>query len=94
MSTRVPANLIRGLQAIGGHLEVLDDRLEFRTYATNPHPEHLVIPFVDISDARESASFSFMNNGLTLRLHSGAEIRFVVQDPGPLIGLIPSRLNR
>ncbi|WP_395744651.1 hypothetical protein [Prosthecobacter sp.] len=75
-----PANHFKGLESVGGHLWLTDGRLHFRSHKMNLQNHEWTAPLADIASVRATRTLGLIRNGLLIRLSSGAEHRFVVND--------------
>jgi len=76
---RVPANLWRGAEAVGGRLTLTADRLYFHPHRFNIQAEPLELPVAAITSTRASRTLGVVPNGLVIETVSGERYRFVVR---------------
>ena len=75
-----PANHFKGLESVGGHLWLTNGRLHFRSHKMNLQNHEWSTPLADIASVHAVKTLGLIRNGLSVRLTSGAEHRFVVGD--------------
>lgn len=68
-----PANLWRGIEAVGGRLSVTEDIIEFRSHAFNIQSGSLSIKIKDVSGIEKTRTLGIVPNGLKVILRSGVE---------------------
>jgi hypothetical protein len=73
-----PANHFKGLESVGGHLWLTSGRLHFRSHKMNLQNHEWSAPLADITSAHAIKTLGLIRNGLSIRLTSGEEHRFVV----------------
>lgn len=86
--TRVAANLFRGVEAVGGHLEITTHRLLFKPHAINIQKEPTEINLTDIVEVGKRNTLGLVPNGMYVRTKDGVEYRFVVWGRTNLIKII------
>lgn len=84
----VPANLWRGIEAVGGRLSVSTDRLIFQPHAFNIQSSPIQIPLALVREVRRGRSFRIIPNRMDVTLHSGERLCFVVGQPKRTIELV------
>ncbi len=67
----VAANLFRGIEAVGGHLDICEDGLLFRPHAINVQSYEEFFSYADVLDVQPSLTLRFIPNGLTLTTKQG-----------------------
>jgi hypothetical protein len=75
-----PANHFKGLESVGGHLWLTSDRLYFRSHKMNLQNHEWSAPLADIASVHAIKTLGLIRNGLSVRLTSSEEHRFVVGD--------------
>lgn len=75
-----PANHFKGLESVGGHLWLTNGRLHFRSHKVNLQNHEWSAPLSDIVSAPATKTLGIIPNGLSVRLASGEEHRFVVNN--------------
>lgn len=72
------ANHFKGLEAVGGKLYLLPDRLHFKSHNFNAQNHELVIPLSDIQNIDFFNPFIIVPKGLSVELKNGTVEKFVV----------------
>lgn len=75
-----PANHFKGMEGVGGHLWLTDTRLHFRSHKLNVQNHEWSVPLADVSSVQAVKTLGLIRNGLAVRLASGEEHRFVVNE--------------
>jgi len=89
----VPANLFRGPEGVGGHLTVTDTRVFFNPHSLNVQKDELNIGMDEIEYARERKTWKIIPNGMLLRLKSGQEYKFVLNNRKRIIEFINKKVQ-
>jgi len=74
------ANHFKGVESVGGYLWLTSRRLFFRSHGKNIQDHELEINLSDIEDVSEVNKMGLFQNEMKIRLSSGQEDRFVVND--------------
>jgi hypothetical protein len=72
------ANLMRGVEAVGGRMILTNQRVLFEAHKINVQAAPLAIPLSKIESVAPSRTLGIVPNGITIRCYSGEEYRFVV----------------
>lgn len=83
-----PANLFRGIEAVGGRLKITNNRLVFEPHEFNIQKENLEIVLAQIEKVRPVNTLGIVPNGILVKLKTGEEYKFVVWKRKELINLI------
>lgn len=75
-----PANLFRGIVAVGGWLWLTNQRLAFRPHKVNVRAEVKSWPLGSIQGAMPVSTFLIIPNGLKVDLTDGTSLQFVVYE--------------
>lgn len=75
-----PANHFKGLESVGGHLWLTSGRLHFHSHKVNLQNHEWSTPLSDISSVQTTKTLGLIPNGLCIRLSSGEEHRFIVNE--------------
>jgi hypothetical protein len=75
---KVAANLMRGVEGVGGRLMLTNQRVLFEAHKFNVQSAPLAIPLSAIESVVPSRTAGIGPNGITIRCRSGEEYRFVV----------------
>ncbi|GAB6991649.1 GRAM domain-containing protein [Paenibacillus pini] len=89
-----PANLFRGMEAVGGKLKITGDRVIFNATRLNVQRDSLEIPMSDIQEVERRNTLRIVPNGITIKLRSGKEYRFVIKDRDQVIELIHNKIGK
>jgi len=73
-----PANHFKGVEGVGGFLWLTTGRLHFRSHKMNIQKHDWIALLADVSTAQSTKTLGIIANGLLVRLSSGEEHRFVV----------------
>ncbi|WP_395738602.1 hypothetical protein [Prosthecobacter sp.] len=76
-----PANHFKRLDSVGGHLWLTSGQLRFRSHKLNLQNHEWTVSLADVASAQTAKTLGIIPNGLRIRLASGEEHRFVVNDP-------------
>ncbi len=90
----VSANLLRGMEGVGGHLTISNKRLIFRPHALNVQRRQVVIPLEDVNGVGRCSVLGAFPTGLYVKTRDGLVYRFVVYRRDELIGMIRERIQR
>ena len=82
------ANLIRGVEAVGGTLSLTDRHIRFQPHVLNVQREPLEIPLDDVVHVGKRNTLLIVPNGVLVRTRGGTDYKFVVWGRGRLIRLI------
>jgi hypothetical protein len=85
---KVAANLMRGVESVGGRMILTDQRILFEAHTLNLQTTPLAIPLSSIQTVVPSNVLGFVPTGITIRCTSGEEYRFVVGDRKRIISRI------
>jgi hypothetical protein len=84
----IGANLIRGVEAVGGRLRVTNTRLIFEAHSFNLQKMPAEILREHIADVQERNTLWVVPNGILIRTRSGVEYKFVVWNRKRLIKIL------
>jgi hypothetical protein len=82
------ANLIRGMEAVGGRLKITNQRLIFEPHAINIQNQTLEVPLNQVQEIKPRNTLGIVPNGILIKLVSGQEYKFVVWKRKELMELI------
>jgi len=88
------ANLIRGIEAVGGRLKITSRRVIFESHKINLQTMPAEILMSDILEVQKRNTLGLVPNGLLIRTKAGVEYKFVVWGRENLINIIESRINK
>lgn len=88
--TDIAANLILGIESVGGRMMVTSRRVVFQPGAVNIQRLQREIPMGQILSVTPHNFLGVIPNGVKIRLKSGVEYRFVVWGRNRIIDLIRS----
>ncbi len=90
---KTPANLFKGMEAVGGHLMITDQRLVFKSHKLNIQGGTTEIRFTDIESVSKASTFKIIPNRLIVQMKDGKKHKFVVYKRDKLWQLITDYLN-
>lgn len=73
-----PANHFKGIEAVGGKLQLTNRRLIFRSHALNVQTHEESYLLADIASVRTRNTLGIVPNGLAVIFNDGREERFVL----------------
>jgi len=85
---RIPANLFRSVEAVGGRLTITNERLLFNPHMINIQTEPVEINMADIIGVEKRNTMGLVPNGIKITNRYGSEFKFVVYKRAQLIDLI------
>ncbi len=85
---RIPANLFRSIEAVGGRLTITNERLLFTPHMINIQTEPVEINMADIVGVEKRNTIGLVPNGIKIINRYGSEFKFVVYKRAQLIELI------
>ncbi|QOS77588.1 hypothetical protein JNUCC31_22860 [Paenibacillus sp. JNUCC31] len=85
---RIPANLFRGIEAVGGRLNITNERILFNPHSINIQRKPLEIMIKDISKIEKRNTLKIVPNGIKITINNGQEYKFVVYKRSKLIELL------
>jgi hypothetical protein len=83
----VPANLMRGAEAVGGRLLITTRRLLFQPHGINIQKNQCEILLRDVIEVEAGSTLGLFPNGMLVRTRNG-DFKFVVHERKKLIQLI------
>ncbi len=89
-----PANLVRGIESVGGKLTVTDQKLLFKSHAMNIQKGSTEILFSDIQSIRKRNTLGFVPNGMSVVTKNKEEYKFVVWNRDEIIGYINQIISK
>ncbi len=91
MIATVNANLVRGIEGVGGRIRITNKRLLFESHRVNVQDRPEAIMLNQIAEIKKkNLLFGIVSTGMVIRLKNGKEYTFVVQKREELIQLIQS----
>lgn len=87
-----PANLFRKIEGVGGKLFLTNERAIFNSHKLNIQSGATVMPFSEIESVQPRKTSGFINNGISIKLKSGEEYKFVVNDRDTWLRELNTRL--
>lgn len=90
----VPANLFRGLEAVGGRMKITEKEIVFTPHSINLNRNELTINMSDITDVGKRNTYYIVPNGLRIVVKSGEEYKFVVNNRNKLIKRISEQISK
>jgi hypothetical protein len=92
--TEVPANLVRGVEAVGGRLMITNRRLLFQPHKINIQTWQTEILLRDVTQVGTRRMLGLVPNGMFIRTRDGDDYKFVVNDRKKLIWIIRSEAEK
>lgn len=83
-----PANMFRGIESVGGRIKVTNKKVIFKSHALNIQRTIEEIPLNNIESVTKRNTMGIIPNGISIKLKSGVEYKFVVNGREALISLI------
>lgn len=83
-----PANMFRGIESVGGRIKVTTKKVIFKSHVLNIQRIIEEIPLSNIESVTKRNTMGIIPNGMSIRLKSGVEYKFVVNGREELISLI------
>ena len=85
-----PANMFRGIESVGGRIKVTTKKVIFKPHVLNFQRTPEEIPLSNIESVTKRNTLGIIPNGMSIKLKSGVEYKFVVLVSGreELIALI------
>lgn len=74
----VPANLYRGIEAVGGKILFEEDGMTFQPHRLNIQNEKEFISYRDIVEVKRKNTLGIIPNGLVVIMSDGVSYKFVV----------------
>ncbi|MGN7763380.1 GRAM domain-containing protein [Paenibacillus sp. 22594] len=84
----VPANLFRGIEAVGGRLYITNERVIFKPHSFNIQSKPLEISIQEIVNIEKRNTLLVVPNGMRISIKNGQEHKFVIWNRAKLIELI------
>jgi hypothetical protein len=88
------ANLLRGVEGVGGRLIVTNQRLLFEAHKLNLQRAPLAIPLDQIRDVAETRTMGLIPNGVSVTCRTGEKYRFVAWNRAKIVATIKQSLAR
>lgn len=83
-----PANMFRGIESVGGRIKITTKKVIFKSHALNIQRTTEEIPLNNIESVTKRNTMGIIPNGISIKLKSGVEYKFVVTGREELISLI------
>ncbi|WP_411348691.1 GRAM domain-containing protein [Paenibacillus sp. WLX2291] len=84
----IMANLFKGIEAVGGFMQITNQRIVFKAHALNVQTGPVDIWIEDIVQMGKRNTLGLVPNGMRIIVANGTEYRFVVWKRGELMALI------
>ena len=88
-----PANLFRGLEAVGGHLYLTKCCMYFSSHCVNVQAGDTIIPYDDIARIEKCNTLCIVPNGLRIVTTNGAVFQFVLWGRENVISCLKLLMN-
>lgn len=92
LKTKISANLFRGMEAVGGKLELTDDGLLFTPHSINLQTQIELIPYTAIIDMEKCQTLWVIPNGIRI-VCQNKSYHFVVWKRNKLISMIQYNIH-
>ncbi len=89
----VGANLKRGIESVGGRLQVTNRGLHFKSHAINLQKMPMDLRYDEIASVHKRKSLGFVPNGLELVLKSGQSYRLAINKRNDVAAYIESKIK-
>ncbi|WP_075619077.1 GRAM domain-containing protein [Paenisporosarcina indica] len=90
----VPANLFRGIEAVGGRMKITETEIVFHPHKINVNRNDLTLKMSDIKEVGKRNTLYIVPNGLRIVVISGEEYKFVVNNRNKLIKRISEQISK
>ncbi len=90
---RKPANLFRGIEAVGGWMSLTNNEIIFNPHKLNIQKQQLEILFSEIVEVTKRNTFYVIPNGIMIKEKSGQEYKFVIWGRSHLIKIINGKVK-
>ena len=80
IEVEIPANLFRGIEGVGGKLFLTNKKLIFKSHKLNIQTGQTNIDYAEITDVIKRKTAKIANNGIRIKIKSGKEFDFVVNE--------------
>ena len=87
-----PANMFKGVEAVGGMLFITNQGLVFKAHKANIQKGQTNIAFAYIEKIEAVKTAKLVDNGLEVIKKDGSDVQFVVEDRDELIAIINEKL--
>lgn len=87
-----PANLFRGMEAVGGKLVLTTKRLIFKSHKLNIQRGETHIEYREIENIKERKTMKLIDNGIRVKTVEGKEFDFVVNEREKWIDKLNAKL--
>ena len=89
---QTPANIFKGVEAVGGMLFITNQGLVFKSHKANIQTGQTNIAFADIEKIEAVKTAKLVDNGLKVIKKDGLDVQFVVEDRDELMAKINEKL--
>ncbi|BDH63021.1 hypothetical protein MTP04_31510 [Lysinibacillus sp. PLM2] len=90
---KTPANLFKGVQAVGGQLTITDKRLIFKAHKLNIQGGTTEILISDIDSVDKASTMKIIPNRMIVKTKDGKVFKFVVYKRDKLVNLLTDHLK-
>jgi hypothetical protein len=90
---RVPANLFRGMEAVGGHLVITRKELIFEPHVFNVQKYLGDIPLSEVEGVAKKNTWGLIPNGMVIKMRTAEQYQFVLWQRSKIIDLINGLLQ-
>ena len=89
----IAANLIRGIESVGGKMKITDSEIIFTPHKINVQSNPLTINISNIKEVGKRNTLFIVPNGLSVVEKSGEEYKFVVNNRQKIITYLNEQLS-
>lgn len=82
------ANLFRGMEGVGGKIDVTNERVIFKAHSLNVQRQPLEIRISEIAHVGKRSTWGLIPNGMEIATRKGETYKFVLYNRGTVIKLI------
>ncbi len=90
---KTPANLFKGMEAVGGKLTITDKRLIFKAHKLNIQGGTTEILMSDIFSVDKASTLKIISNRMIVKTKYGEAFKFVVYKRDKLVDIITGHLK-
>lgn len=87
----IPANLFRGVEAVGGRIIILENGIKFASHSVNIQTGETFIAYNQILNIKKRNTLFIIPNGISVTAKDGKEYKFVVNNRTKLIEYLQNR---
>lgn len=88
-----PANLFRGIEAVGGWMSITNKRIIFNPHKLNIQKQPIEMLYSEILEVSKRNTFYCVPNGIKIKVKTGQQYKFVTWKRNALIKLIDEKIK-